>query len=314
MTAISDLEIFARVANVGNMSAAGREMGLSPAVVSKRISHLEKRLGTRLFQRTTRQLTLTETGEGFFQRVTNILDGIEEAEAFVSRRNMAPSGTLKVSAPTSFSRMHITPYLSEFLNTYPELNLELNISDNYVDIVRTGLDAAIRIGELQDSSLVAKRLAPNRRIICATPGYLREAGEPKTIDELSKHRCLSYIPQESWRLVGPDGPVNLKIQGAIRTNSSEVVRSSVISGLGIAFRSTWDIAEELKSGTLKHIMKDYSSSSRVAIYAVYPCREYVPAKLKVFVDFLARKYGSEPYWDKGLNITQSPSRKVEVCR
>ncbi len=302
MTGISDFEIFARVVTAGNMSAAGREMGLSPAVVSKRISNLERRLGTRLFQRTTRQLTLTETGDGFYQRIVNILDGIEEAEAFVTRRNTMPRGMLKVSAPTAFARMHIAPYLANFLREYPDLRIELDLSDSFVDIVRNGFDLAVRIGELQDSSLVAKRLAPNHRVICAAPGYLEQAGEPRTLSDLADHKCLAAFPQETWRLEGPEGPTTFRVNSTIRTNSSEVVRCSVLTGLGIALRSTWDIAEELKSGQLKIVLPEYHGSPRVALYAVYPCREFLPAKLKVFVDFLANLYGSEPYWDKGLNM------------
>lgn len=309
VSAISDYEIFARVVNAGNMSAAGRAMGLSPAVISKRISHLEKRLGSRLFQRTTRQLTLTETGEGFYHRVVHILDGIEEAEAFVAGRNSAPRGTLKISAPTSFSRMHIAPYLGEFLANYPELSVELDISDGFVDIVRSGYDAAIRIGELEDSSLVAKRLAPNHRVLCATPEYLEKAGEPLTLSDLTNHKCLTYIPQESWRLSGPEGMVNMKIDGTIRTNSSEVVRTAVLSNLGIALRSTWDVGPELKTGALRHILKQYRGSSGVAIYAVYPCREFLPAKLKVFLNFFSGKFGSNPYWNKGLDLS---TKKIEA--
>ena len=299
---MSDLEIFARVVTAGNMSAAGREMGLSPAVVSKRISHLEQRLAARLFQRTTRQLTLTETGQGFYDRVVNILAGIEEAEAYVTRRNTVPRGTLKITAPTAFGRMHIAPYLSDFLNQYPDIQLDLNLSDSFVDIVGAGFDAAIRIAELEDSSLVARKLAPSHRVICAAPDYIKEHGSPKTLAELTKHNCLAPTAQEQWRLQGTNGPESIRVSGNIRTNSTEVVREAVLAGLGIALRSTWDVGPELQSGRLKIIMPEYQQSPRVAIYAVYPCRQYVPAKLRVFVDYLAGRFGPEPYWNKGLNI------------
>lgn len=300
LTAVSDLEIFTSVVRAGNMSAAGRDMGLSPAVVSKRISHLEKRLGTRLFQRTTRQLTLTDTGEGFYQRVIKILNGIEDAEAFVMRRNTEPRGALRISAPTSFGRLHIAPFLAEFLKLYPDLRLDLQLSDRFVDIVREGFDIAIRVGDLPDSSLVARRLAPNHRVICASPDYIARAGEPKTIDDLTHHNCLSAIPQESWRLSGPNGIIMHKQHGNIRTNSSEVVRMAVVTGLGIALRSTWDVGSELKSGTLKQVLPQYCGSPHVAVYAVYPSREFLPMKLKVFINFLTKKYGPKPYWDDGI--------------
>lgn len=299
---ISDLEIFARVVTAGNMSAAGREMGLSPAVVSKRISHLEQRLAARLFQRTTRQLTLTEAGQGFYDRVVNILAGIEEAEAYVTRRNTIPRGTLKLTAPTAFGRMHIAPYLGDFLDQYPDITLDLDLSDNFVDIVGEGFDAAIRVAELEDSSLVARKLAPNHRVICAAPGYLEKRGEPKTLADLSNHNCLAPIAQEVWRLQGSEGPASLRVHGNIRTNSTEVVREAVIAGLGVALRSTWDVGPELKSGRLQIILPEYQESPRVAVYAVYPCRQYVPAKLRVFVDYLASLFGPEPYWNKGLDL------------
>ena len=297
-----ELEIFARVVTAGNMSAAGREMGLSPAVVSKRISHLEERLGARLFQRTTRQLTLTESGQGFYDRVVNILAGIEEAEAYVTRRNAIPRGTLKVSAPTAFGRMHIAPFMAEFLEQYPDLRLDLELSDELVDIVGEGFDAAIRIGELEDSSLVARKLAPSRRFICAAPNYLSKIEQPQSLSDLAKYNCLTAAAQEVWRLEGPDGPVSIRVNGNIRTNSSEVVRESVIAGLGIALRSTWDVGSELKSGRLKIIMPEYHESPRVAVYAVYPCRQFIPAKLRVFIDYLGNLYGPDPYWDKGLDF------------
>ncbi|PPD28485.1 MAG: LysR family transcriptional regulator [Hyphomicrobium sp.] len=306
MTAISDLDIFARVARTGNMSAAGREMGLSPAVVSKRVSLLEDRLGARLFQRTTRQLTLTETGEGYFKRVVDILSLVEEAEDFVSRRNTKPRGLLKVTAPTSFSRLHIGPYLAEFLARYPEIELDFHLTDNFVDIIRDGFDVAIRIGELQDSSLVARKLAPDKRIICAAPAYLERYGTPKSLADLDHHNCLSAGAQDVWRLEGADGQKQLRLKGNIRSNSAEFVRDAMLAGLGIGLRSTWDIGPELKNGDLTIVLPQYRGSSNVAVYAVYPCREFMPAKVNALIEYLAELYGSEPYWDKELDAAKSP--------
>lgn len=300
--ATSDLEIFARVVTAGNMSAAGREMGLSPAVVSKRISHLEERLGARLFQRTTRQLTLTEAGQGFYDRVVNILAGIEEAEAYVTRRNAIPRGTLRVTVPTAFGRMHIAPYLGKFLEDYPDMRLDMELSDNLIDIVGEGFDAAIRIAELEDSSLVARKLAPSHRVICAAPSFLEKFGQPETLADLAKFNCLTAAAQEVWRLQGPEGPATVRVHGNIRTNSTEVVRESVIAGLGIGLRSTWDVGPELKSGRLQIVLPQYHESPRVAVYAVYPCRQFIPAKLRVFIDYLSNLYGPEPYWDEGLKL------------
>ena len=277
-------------------------MKLSPAVVSKRISLLEDRLGARLFQRTTRQLTLTETGEGFFKRVVDILNLVEEAEDFVSRRNISPKGLLKVSAPTSFSRMHIAPYLADFFERYPEIELDIHLTDRFVDIIRDGYDIAIRIGELKDSTMVARKLAPNHRVICASPEYIQKHGMPKSLQDLDYHNCLSAGAQEYWRLEGPEGPKSVKLKGNVRTNSSEFVRELVLSGLGIALRSTWDVANEIKTGKLQVLLPEYSGSSNVAIYAVYPCRDFMPAKVNAFIEFLSELYGSDPYWNEGLKV------------
>jgi DNA-binding transcriptional LysR family regulator len=302
LTPITDLEIFARVAAAGNMSAAGREMGLSPAVVSKRISHMEERLGARLFQRTTRQLKLTETGQGFFERIRVILQDIEEAEAYVSQVNAKASGTLRVTAPTGFCRMHIAPYLASFLEQHPELNVEMLLTDSIVDIVGEGIDLAIRIAELDDSSLVARRLASCRHVICASPNYLALHGTPKTLNHLTKHNCLSTSHHAIWRLLGPEGEVSVKVSGNLRSNSSDVINEAVLSGLGIALRPTWNVAEDLKTGRLRVVLPDYRESERVGIHAIYPCRQFVPAKLRVFVDFLAQLYAPDPYWDRGLTL------------
>lgn len=283
------------------MSAAGRELGLSPAVVSKRISRLEDRLGTRLFQRTTRQITLTEAGQGFYERVVAILAGVEEAEAFVNRRSATARGTLKVSAPTSFGRMHIAPYLSGFMKQNSDLNINLLLSDDLVDIVGEGFDMAIRIGELTDSSLVARKLAPVRRLLCASPLYLADHPAPTTLNELDMHNCLTHQVSDLWRLKGPKGAVSFRPSGNLSTNSSEVVREAVMSGLGIALRSTWDIGQELAAGKLVPVLSDYESPSNLGIYAVYPSRQFLPTKVRLFIDYLAELFGGVPYWEAGLN-------------
>jgi DNA-binding transcriptional LysR family regulator len=310
VTAISDLEIFARVARTGNMSAAGREMGLSPAVVSKRISLLEERLGTRLFQRTTRQLTLTETGEGYFKRVVDILSLVEEAEDYVSRRNTKPRGLLKVTAPTSFSRLHLAPYLADFTQRYPEIDLDFHLTDNFVDIIREGFDVAIRIGELEDSSLVARKLAPDTRVVCAAPSYLAANGTPATLDELDHHNCLSAGAQELWRLEGPAGQRHLRVKGNIRSNSAEFIRDALLAGLGIGLRSVWDIGRELESGALKIVLPEWRGSTKMAVYAVYPSRDFMPAKVNVFIEFLAGLYGLTPYWERTLDLDKLAGRRA----
>ncbi|MEQ8305300.1 MAG: LysR family transcriptional regulator [Hoeflea sp.] len=298
MNNLGDLEIFARVVSAGSMSAAGRELGLSPAVVSKRLRRLEDRLGTRLMQRTTRQISLTEAGQGFYERVLAILAGIEDAEAFVSRRSALARGVLKVSAPTSFGRMHIAPHINSFMRANPDLGVNLSLHDEFVDIVGDGYDLAIRIAELSDSSLVARKLAPVRRILVAAPDYLSHRGEPRSFDDLEAHVCLSPHNNDPWKLEGPDGPVVHRPTGPLQTNSSEVVREAVIGGVGIALRSTWDIGAELADGRLVQVLPEYEGSRNVAIHAVYASRRFLPAKVRVFIDYLADLYGAVPYWDK----------------
>jgi len=298
MTNLGDLEVFVRVIAAGSMSTAARDLGLSPAVVSKRIKRLEDKLGTRLLQRTTRQISLTEAGQGFHERVLTVLGGLEEAEAFASGRSSEVNGTLKISASTSFGRMHVAPHLKPFMEAHPDLAIHLVLSDEFTDIVGGGFDLAIRIAELNDSSLVARRLAPVRRVLCAAPDYLAVHGTPETLDDLKKHRCLPAHNHDSWRLEGPSGPLTLRPEGMLITNSSEVIREAVIAGLGIALRSTWDVGAELKSGKLVQVLPQYESSRNVALSAVYPSRQFLPAKVRLFIDYLAELYGPVPYWER----------------
>lgn len=309
MTSIADLEIFARVVTAGSMSAAGRELDLSPAVVSKRISHLEGRLGTRLFHRTTRQLQLTETGRGFYERVVQILATVQEAEAFVSSGHERAAGTLRITAPTAFSRLHIAPYLGGFMKQHPDLSLEIIATDHIMDIVREGIDVAIRIAELDNSSLVAKKLAPCRRLFCASPAYLKESGTPKTLADLSSHKVL-VENSAAWRIQGPDGLVSLKLSSDLKTNSSEIVHEAVIAGCGVGFLATWQIREDLLARRLIPILPQYHEAPGIAIYAVYPDKQYVPARLRVFVDFLAQTYGPSPYWEEGLELPKPQNKKT----
>lgn len=301
MDRFGDLDVFAHVVTAKSMSAAGRQLKLSPAVISKRIRRLEERLGVRLLQRTTRQLSLTEAGQGFYERVVSILSSIEDAEAWVASGTGQARGTLRVSAPTSFGRMHIAPHLKPFLDANPLVSVDLILTDAFVDIIGEGFDLAVRIADLQDSSLVAKRLAPNHRVLCASPGYLAARGVPDSIEALARHTLITHNADQ-WRLDGPSGPVNVRVGGPLRTNSSEVVREALLAGIGIALRSTWDVGPELKSGALLRVLPEYSVGKRVAVHAVYPSRRHMEQKVRVFVDYLAELYGATPYWDEGLSL------------
>jgi len=298
MSNFDDMEVFAKVVSVGSMSGAAREMGLSPAVISKRLQRLEEGLGARLLNRTTRQISLTEAGEGYYDRVISILAGVEEAEHFVRLGSSDAHGLLKISAPTSFGRMHIAPNLIKFMKANSGLTLNLDLSDQYVDIVSSGIDLAIRIGELPDSTLVARKLAPVRRVLCATPKYLEKNGIPKKLEDLDHHILIAPHYQGPWKLEGNSGTITYRPDSTLKTNSSEVVRETVIAGLGIALRSTWDVGEELSDGRLQRILPDYSAIKGLGIYAIYPSRNFLPAKVRLFIDYLAELFGPTPYWDK----------------
>ena len=307
MSNFLDLEIFARVVAAGSMSAAARDMALSPAVVSKRLRRLEDRLGTRLLQRTTRQIALTEAGKGFYERVVAILASVEEAESFVTRRSALASGVLKISAPTSFGRMHIAPHLADFMAAHPELTLQLVLADEFVDLVGEGFDVALRIAELNDSTLVARKLAPIHRVLCAAPSYIAKRGMPYTVEDLANHTLLATQNQDVWKLedLAGDG-IGIKPQSAIITNSNEVIREAVLAGIGISLRSTWDVGPELSSGALQIVMPRYRASRGVGLFSVYPTRRFLPAKVRVFIDYMASLYGHSPYWDKGLDAILNP--------
>ncbi|MGL5363152.1 MAG: LysR family transcriptional regulator [Bosea sp. (in: a-proteobacteria)] len=301
MDRFGDLDVFAHVVTAKSMSAAAREMNISPAVISKRIRRLEDRLGVRLIQRTTRQLALTEAGQGFYERVISILSSLEEAEAWIASGTGTARGTLRVSAPTSFGRLHIAPHLKAFLDLYPMVTVDLVLSDSFVDIVAEGFDLAVRIADLQDSSLVAKRLAPNHRVLCAAPAYLTAHGTPMRLDELARHVLIAHNA-DHWRLEGPDGTSSVAVNGPLRTNSSEVVREALLAGVGIALRSTWDIGPELSAGALVRVLPEWSGGKRVAVHAVYPSRRHMEQKVRAFVDYLGGLYGATPYWDRGLTL------------
>lgn len=291
-TQISDLQIFARVAAAGSMSAAGRDMGLSPAVVSKRIACLERQLGARLFQRTTRQLALTETGEGLFERVRGILERLDEAESFVSGRHGRAKGTLKVSAPPTFGERHFAPLISDFLARYPELRIELILQDGAVDLIGQGLDLAIRMEELENSSLMVRKLVTSRAVLVASPEFLASRGQPSTIDALAKLPCLTKASDATWRLaLGPDSH-RVVVEGPIRTNSEDVLRTAALDGLGVALLPDWLVSDDLAIGRLKRVLAPAIGADERSVQAVFPHKSFKPEKLKVLLEFLAERYAT----------------------
>lgn len=298
-----EYELYARVIETGSLAAAGRSLALSPAMVSKRIAALEERLGARLLHRTTRKLATTEAGQRFYERVVEILAASREAESLVSGTSGEPTGRLKLTAPTSFGRLHVAPHLKGFLDRWPRLEIELDLSDGYVDLLGERIDLAIRIAPGVDNGLTGHRLAPNRRLLCASPAYLKQHGAPARWQDLRRHRLLAAEGQLPWRLQGRAGQiVTVPGESAVRTNSSEVVRELAIAGLGIALRSTWDIGNELRSGVLKPVLPDHPGAADVSIFAVHPATNFVPAGVRAFIDHLRAIYGDAPSWDRALKL------------
>lgn len=291
-----DVALFAHVVEAGSLSAAARERGISPAMVSKRIARLEARLGVQLLHRTTRRLETTARGELFYRDVTAILSAIGAAEARVSDRDLTPQGALRVSAPTSFGRLHIAPRLKPFLDAYPMIELELLLSDDFVDVAREGIDLAIRITPAVAPELEAHRLGDSRRVLCAAPAYLAEAGVPTSVASLAGHRLLAASGQLPWRLTGPDGDVTIDGTSHVRTNSSEVARELVLSGIGIALRSLWDVGEQLASGALVRVLPMLEGSADVGIYAVHP-RGRLSSGGRALLDYLGTLWSPMAPWD-----------------
>jgi DNA-binding transcriptional LysR family regulator len=297
--ALQEITIFAKVVGTGSLSAAARDLGISPALVSRRLASLETRLGVRLINRTTRSLHLTDEGAAYHETCTRVLAEIEEADAAVSAGRAEPRGILRVALPASFGNQHVAPLVPKFAERYPDVRLALSLSDRTVNVVEEGFDLAIRIADLADSSLAARKLAPNRRVVCASAAYLRRHGTPRTPEDLAKHNCLTTDFAMSWDYRGPDGkPGSVRVTGRYACDNWEVLREWALAGLGVALKSTWDVRRRLEDGSLVSLLPGYNFATDVAIYAVYPHRRHLPAKTRAFIEFLAESFGPEPYWDK----------------
>jgi DNA-binding transcriptional LysR family regulator len=298
---LSEMSVFSRVVASGSLSAAGRELGLSPAVVSRRLASLESRLGVRLINRTTRSLHLTDEGTAYLETCSRILSEIEEADAAVAAGRGEPQGVLRVALPASFGNQHVAPLVPGFAARHPKVQLVLSLSDRHVNVIEEGFDLAVRIAELEDSSLAARKLAPNRRVVCASPEYLRRHGTPRKPNDLTQHNCLTTSSElaMTWGYRHPDGvPASVRVSGRYSCDNWEVLRDWALAGLGIALKSTWDVRRHLEDGSLVPLLPGYTFASDVAIWAVYPHRRHLSAKTRVFIDFLAESFGPEPYWDR----------------
>lgn len=301
---LSSMLIFARVVETGGFTAAAAELGLSKSAVSKQIATLEDRLGTRLLNRTTRTLSLTETGAAFYERCLDVVSAAQAAEEAVQHLAAAPRGELRINAPMSFGVRYVAPVLPDFLERYPELTVDLVLNDRLVDLVEEGFDVGVRIGALSDSSLVARRLAPARRVVCAAPSYLARAGTPRRPEDLRGHDCIvySYLPSGTqWRFRHPrHGKRRVKIGGRLKGNNGDALMAAAAGGLGIALTPTFIIPGELRSGALQVLLPDWRIAPEIEVNAVFPASRNLSLKVRVFVDFLAERFGDVPFWDEGL--------------
>ncbi len=300
LESLGDIAVFVQVVRDGSFTKAAERLELSRSVVSKYVTRLEERLGARLLNRTTRRLSLTEAGRVFYERSRRGLEDIEDAEAEVSRLQDEPRGVLRVNSPMSFGIRHVAPALPEFLAQYPEVSVDMNLDDRKVDVIEEGFDVSIRITELPDSSLVARRIAPCRHIVVAAPRYLERHGTPHVPEDLRDHNIISYQYQESaadWHFLAPDNrQVSVPVSGSMQMNNSLALREALLEGAGIMRTPTFVVGDDLAAGRLVSLLKNYKTLE-VSIYLVYPQRRHLSPKVRAFVDFMAARITSEPYWD-----------------
>ena len=301
MDKFRELSTFVDVADRGSFAAAAAGEGVTPAIIGRRMDALEKRLGARLLHRSTRRLALTEDGGVFLEHCRRVLADVEGAERAVSAARHTAIGHLVVSAPAGFGRRHVAPHGPAFIKAHPQVRLSFNLSDRVVDLSREGYDLAIRIGGVLDANCVAIKLAANRRVVCGTPAYFKRHGRPKALDDLARHNCLAFNAQggqqHGWLFRKGGRSVNVKVTGSLDCSDGELLHRWAVEGLGIAWRSTWEIAPELERGDLVTVLDDYALPS-YDIHAVYPQQRHVPARLRLFVDYLKAMYGRAGYWSR----------------
>ena len=302
MDRIKDIRLFLRVLDLGSISAAARTLGLSVAVASQRLKRLEEALGVPLLQRSTRQLKVTLEGAALAERGRPLIEDLEALTSDLRQSAEDVSGTLRVTLPAAFGRQYISPLMPEFLARHPRLKLSLDLSDAMLDLVAEGFDLGLRIGTLEDSSLIARRLADNRRVLVASPGYLERRGAPKTPTDLEQHDCLLMVgakgPRDRWTLISSDGSgATVRVRGPFESNMGEVVRDAVLAGLGISLHSTWHVCDDLKADRLKLVLPDYRIPDS-AIYAVMPQRRLMLPRVRAFIDFILANFGDVPPWER----------------
>ena len=289
MVELQDMRLFVRAVSSGSLSAAGRELNLSPAVASKRLSRLEQALGVRLLQRSSRRLALTGEGNCYYERCVGILADLDYANAAVKLGQMEVRGALHVSTALDLGRQYVGPLAAQFSALHPELRVRISASDATLDLFEHGVDVAVRSGAMADSRLISRRVALNYRVVCAAPSYLEKHGRPKDTADLARHACLMlHRPGRGilpWMLQTPEGPRPLRLDASLTTDSGDLMRELAIAGHGLAFKSIWDIATDVRAGRLVPVLTD-CAIQEAHIYAIYPSRDYLPARIRLFVDYL----------------------------
>jgi DNA-binding transcriptional LysR family regulator len=300
MDRFKELTTFVEVAQRGSLSAAAREEGITPAMVGRRIDQLEERLGVKLFKRSTRKVTLTPEGATFYEDCHRVLDDLRSAEESLTIGAKSASGRLIATAPTAFGRKHIAPHLPAFLAEHPNLSIVLHLSERLVDLKNERFDLAIRIADLKSVDLIAAKLARNHRVVCGSAAYLKRAGKPRALADLARHNCLVTSNEEGaadmWTFHEKGKPVAMKVGGTLQCNDGEVLTRWAIAGEGLAWRSAWEVSEEVKRGRLVTVLDEFAVPGN-NVYAVYAERRLLPAKVKFFIEFLRKTFGDPPYWE-----------------
>ena len=308
MSHFEEIKAFTQIVEAGSITAAAERLSLAKSAVSRRLSELEQRLGVELFHRTTRKMILTDSGQGFYERSSRILADLEEAENAVSQAHQELSGELRVAAPLSFGVMHLGPAITEFQKLHPAIRFDIDFNDRQIDLIQEGFDVGIRIADLEDSSLIARKLASNSVVVCASPDYLEKHGTPTTPEELSDHNCLtySYLPNPNqWNFIDMLGQVQtIRIKNSMQSNSGNYLRDAAIAGLGILRQPTFIAYNEIKNKELVPILQDYEIP-RVNAYAIYPPTRHLSQRVRTFIDFLVDRYAGEPYWETCLRHDSS---------
>lgn len=301
MDTIDGMRTFLAVVSEGSFSRAAERLNMSPQLVSKYVAQLESRLGARLINRSTRRLSITEVGQAYFERCGDVIADIDEMENAVGDATATARGTLRINAPMSFGTMHLSRAIADYQSEQPEVSVDLTLDDRVVDIVSEGYDMAIRIGRLRESSLVARKLAPIRLVVCGAPDYLAKYGVPDTPQDLRDHECLRYTLSsysDRWRFKDGDKTLDVPVTGKFSASNGDAIRLAAIAGRGVALQPTFIVGDDIREGHLQLVLGDYEVEP-MGLFAVYAHRKYLSGKVRTFVDFLRGYFGSPPYWECG---------------